>query len=318
MLPSPPATKNFLTWRDWRIAAALLASLAVALSWASGAYFSRPARVTSASDTPIRQVATKSTDKPSIAVLPFINNSKNNEQDYFSDGLSEDLITDLSHLSGLTVIARTSSFAYKGQSKDVRQIGLELGAQFLLEGSVRRADGRVRINAQLTATATGKHIWAERFDQPMESLFDLQDKFRRKIIRALKLKLNARESIRLAHRDTDSTEAYDLYLRARKQESFFTRRSNASSRQLLQRAVAIDPNFAAAHARLAQNLSLAAENGWSDKPEEVASKALALARKAVEIDDGSPYAHWSLGRIYSRAPLLHFGTYSSSAELSIC
>jgi len=295
-VPNAPAR----WWRDWRIIAA--ASILIVLGgswWAVQDYMARPDERAVASNSDANPMA----DKPSIAVLPFVNRSNNGEQDYFSDGLTEDLITDLSHIAGLTVIARTSSFAYKGQSKDIRQIGKELGARYVLEGSVRRADERVRVNAQLTSVSTGQHVWAERFDQPIVNLFDLQDKFRRKIIRALQIKLSAREEQRLAHRDTTSTEAYDLYLRARKEESFFTRQYNASSRQLLEQAIKIDPTFAAAYARLAQNLSLAAENGWSDDPSKLATEALALAKKAVEIDGESPYARWSLGRIYSRAPI---------------
>jgi len=245
-------------------------------------------------------------ENPSIAVLPFVNRSSDDEQEYFSDGLSEDLITDLSHISGLTVIARTSSFAYKGQSKDVRVIGKELGARYILEGSVRKADGRVRITAQLTAAQNGQHVWSGRFDEPINNLFDLQDVFRQKIVSALALKLNPGEERRLAHRATSSTEAYDLYLRARNQESHFTRRSNEAARALLRRAIGIDPKFADAYARLAQNYSLAAENGWVEDRDALSAEALALAQKAVEIDDSSPYAHWSLGRIYSRAPLRDF------------
>jgi len=242
-------------------------------------------------------------DKPSLAVLPFTNLSDDKAQEYFSDGLTEDLITDLSRISGLTVIARTSTFAYKGQSADVRTIGKELGARYVVEGSVRKMGERVRINAQLINSQTGNHIWADRFDHSIADLFDLQDKVRGKIVQALKVKLSAREERWLARRPTTNPEAYDLYLRGLKQESYFTREGNLESRHLFQRAIELDPSFAAAYAQLAQAYSLAQENSWTDQREEFANKALTLAKKAVELDDELPQAHWSLGRVYTRAPL---------------
>jgi adenylate cyclase len=241
-------------------------------------------------------------DKPSIAVLPFTNMSDDKEQEYFSDGMTEDLITDLSRISGLAVISRTSTFAYKGQATDVRTIGKELGARYVVEGSVRKLGDRVRINAQLIDSHSGNHVWADRFDRSLADLFSLQDEVRGKIVQALKVKLSAQEEERLSHRLTESTQAYDLYLRGLQQESFFTREANLESRRLFEQAIELDPEFAAAYASLAQAYSLAQENGWTDKREEFVNKALALAKKAVELDAELPRAHWALGRIYTRAP----------------
>jgi len=161
---------------------------------------------------------------------------------------------------------------------------------------------RVRINTQLINSQTGKHIWADRFDRRTAELFDLQDEFRQKIIQALKIKLAAREQRWLARRPTQSPEAYDLYLRGLKHESYFTRNGNIESRQLFQQAIDIDPAFAAAYAHLAQSYSLAQEVGWTDEREEYAAKALEFAQKSVELDDELPQAHWAVGRIFARAP----------------
>jgi len=240
--------------------------------------------------------------KPTIAVLPFANLSDDKEQEYFSDGLTDDLITDLSRVSGLTVIARTSTFAYKGKSQDIRTIASELGATYIVEGSVRKMGDRVRINTQLINSQTGKHIWADRFDRRTIELFDLQDEFRGKIIQALKIKLASREERWLARRPTESPQAYDLYLRGLKHESYFTRDGNLESRRLFQQATDIDPTFAIAFAHLAQSYSLAQEVGWTDQREDYATKALALAKKSVALDKELPQAHWAVGRIYARAP----------------
>ena len=158
-----------------------------------------------------------SRDKPSIAVMPFANMSGDAEQEYFADGITEDLITDLSKISGLFVIARNSSFAFKGQALDLRRIGDELGVGHVLEGSVRKAGGRVRINAQLIDAATGGHLWAERYDGELDDIFTLQDEITEKIVGALKASLTPSEQDRAGRRLTNDIEAYDLFLQARKQ-----------------------------------------------------------------------------------------------------
>ena len=242
-------------------------------------------------------------DKPSIAVLPFNNMSGDPEQEYFADGMTEDLITDLAKVSGLLVIARNSTFAYKGQSPDVREVARELGVRYVVEGSVRKAGGRIRINAQLIDAETGAHLWAERYDREATDVFDLQDEVRARIVAALRVKLTPAEVTRLARQQTDSPEAYDAYLRGQRQESFFTKEGNLESLRLFERAIELDPAFVAAMGRLATAHTLAAENGWSPAPEESMETARVLAEKAVALDDDLPQAHWAVARVYSRKRL---------------
>ncbi len=248
-------------------------------------------------------LAVPSPDKPSIAVLPFTNMSGDPEQEYFADGMTEDLITDLAKISGLLVIARNSTFAYKGQSLDVREVARELGVRYVVEGSVRKAGGRIRINAQLIDAETGIHLWAERYDRDATDVFDLQDEVRARIVTALRVKLTPAEEDRLARQMTDNAEAYDYYIRGLRQESFFTKEGNLESLRLFERAIELDPTFAAAYGRLATAHTLAAETGWSPAPEESLETARLLAEKAVALDDDLPQAHWAVARVYSRKRL---------------
>lgn len=276
-----------------------VAALAVLALVAAGWWYSQ--RHGSTSTNPDNYSAELS-DKPSIAVLPFDNLSNDPEQAYFAEGLSVDLITDLSRISGLMVISRASSFAYIDQPMDIRQIGENLGSRYLVEGSIRRIDDNLRITAQLTDSETGEYIWADRYDSDIEGLFEFQEEVRNQIVQALRVKLSAREQKWLARRPTSDPEAYDYYLQGLKQESFFTKENNSNSRMLFERAIEIDPSFAAAYSKLAQAYSLAQENGWTEERETFAVKAIELAEKAVALDDDLPQAHWALARIYSRQP----------------
>ena len=195
-----------------------------------------------------------SAEKPSIAVLPFDNLSPDPAQEYFGDGISEDLITDLSKIPDLLVISRLSAFTYKGKSVKVQQIAKELGVRYVLEGSVRRANGNVRINAQLIEAATGHHLWAERYDGSADDIFELQDKITRKITGALSVALTEDDQNRLAQKDTDSVEAYEAYLKGvaiidsmRNDPGTF-----AAALRWFERAVELDPGFSRAHAALAE------------------------------------------------------------------
>jgi len=192
-----------------------------------------------------------STENPSIAVLPFDNMSKDPDQNYFSDGISEDIITDLSKISDLIVIARNSSFAYKGKSVNVRQIGQDLKVRYLLEGSIQKAGDQVRINVQLIDAAKGHHLWADRYDGDMSDIFALQDKITSKIISALALKLSSSEREVLTDKGTDNLEAYDEFLKGWQGYRLLTKAGFAEAKIRLERAVEIDPGFSRAYAALA-------------------------------------------------------------------
>ena len=180
-------------------------------------------------------------DKPSIAVLPFTNMSGDPEQEYFSDGMTEDIITDLSKISGLFVIARNSTFTYKGKLVDVAEVGRVLGVRHVLEGSVRKAGNRVRINVQLIDASTGGHVWAERYDRELEDIFTLQDEITEKIVFALKVTLSAEEQARFQQAPTTSLDAYDAYLRGVALAWRTTPETNSQARQLLEQALVLDP-----------------------------------------------------------------------------
>ena len=201
-------------------------------------------------------------DKPSIAVLPFDNLSNNPEQDYFADGMADTLLTDLSGLSGLFVIARNSSFAYKGKSVDVRQVGRELGVKFVLEGSVLRVGDQVRINAQLIDTATGGHVWADRYDGSMKDVFALQDKVIRAIVEELAITLNVAEEEGLAQPETQIVAAYDAFLQGWDRYLRQTQEDNAKAVTFFEKALEFDPDYARSYAALALAQMAAVFNQW--------------------------------------------------------
>jgi len=237
---------------------------------------------------------TTSEDKPSIAVLPLDNLSGDPEQSYFADGITEDIITDLSKVSGLFVIARNSSFAYRGKASDLRKVSRELGVRYLLEGSVRRAANKVRINAQLIDATTGGHIWAERYDRDLEDIFAVQDEVTRTIVAALRVKLTPAEAARLAKRGKIDPEAYDLLLRANQNIRQFRPEALTEARTMLARALEIDPGLAVAYAGLSLIHSVRYANQWDDDREDHLAEALQFARKAVEMDESEPRAHNAL------------------------
>jgi len=232
-------------------------------------------------------------DKPSIVVLPFVNMSADSEQAYFADGLTEDLITDLSKVPELFVIARNSSFAYKGRSVDTRQIARELGVKYVLEGSARRAADRVRINAQLIDAHAGGHIWAERFDRDLADIFAAQDEVIGKIVEALVGKLTA-ASLRERYRPA-SLEAYDLCLRGRA-ETTHSPQAGVEAIPLFERAIALDPNYAEAYRWLA--LSQSQAWAYTNRPiDPYRQMSMASAMRAVELDPEDSGSHWILAFI---------------------
>ena len=233
-------------------------------------------------------------DKPSIAVLPFENMSNDPEQGNFADGITEDIITDLSKVSGLFVIARNSSFAYKGQNPDVRQVCRELGVRHVLEGSVRKAGGRVRINSQLIDGSTGGHLWAERYDRDLEDIFAVQDEVTREIVEALKVELTAGERTRRDGLGRVDPEAYECLVRARTCVYQFNADGLIEARTLLERAIALDPGLALAYAFLSLVHCIEYANGWNDPGPDHLIRALELADKAREVDEHEPRAYHSL------------------------
>jgi TolB-like protein len=223
-------------------------------------------------------------DKPSIAILPFTNLSSDPEQDYFADGMVNDIITALSHFKSLFVIARNSSFTYKGRAVDVKQIGRELGVRYVLEGSVRKAANRVRITGQLVDTATGAHLWAERFDGGLSDVFDLQDQVTESVVGAIAPAVEKAEIERARRKPTESLDAYALYLRGLARiYQFGNRQANEEALRLFNRAIELDPDFAAAYGRAAHCYVGAKTNGWiSDTADEIA-EVKRLAQRAVEL-----------------------------------
>jgi adenylate cyclase len=235
-------------------------------------------------------------DKPSIAVLPFVNMSSDPEQAYFSDGITEDLITDLSRASGLFVIARQSVFTYKGKAVKVEDISKELGVRYVLEGSVRKADNRIRITAQLVDATTGHPLWAERYDRPLQDVFVLQDEIRQKIVTTLKLQLRLSEQgIVVRGRTTDSLEAYDAYLRGQEYYRRLTPEANIQARRLYEQAIALDPQYAEAYSVLGWTHFAEWIMQWSQDPAQSLDRAFDLAQRAVVLDDSLPMAHRILG-----------------------
>ncbi len=230
--------------------------------------------------------------KPSIAVLPFTNISADPEQEYFSDGITEDIIMALSRLRWFFVIARNSSFAYKGQTLDVRQIGQELDVAYLLEGSVRKAGQRLRITCQLLDAETGNHIWSERYDCELIDVFDLQDEITQSVVSAVEPKLVAAEGQRAETRSSRDLQAWDLVTRALPHFWKFTAEENSRSVAILREAVERYPEYAPAHSMLSFALLVSSYLGWEHNDREMAER---FALNAMEIDEQDPWAHVAIG-----------------------
>jgi TolB-like protein len=235
-------------------------------------------------------------DRPAIAVLPFTNMSGDPEQEYFSDGISEDIITALSKLRWFLVIARNSSFAYKGKSAPLRQIGEELGVRYLVEGSVRKIGGRVRITAQLNDAATGSQLWAERYDRDLADVFAVQDEITDAIVAAIEPQIFVAENFRARRKPPESLDAWELLMHALSHYWRVTREDNILAQALLEKAIAIDPNYAQALAVLAVSHTFGAHMGWEDKAtgESVAERAAAVAIRA---DSDDPWAHLAVASV---------------------
>ncbi len=236
-------------------------------------------------------------DKPSIAVLPFENLSNDPEQEYFSDGITEDIITDLSKISGLFVIARHSVFTYKGKVIKIAEVGKELGVRHVLEGSVRKSNGRVRITAQLVDATTEGHLWAERYDRDLKDIFALQDEVTQKIVAALAVKLTEDEQKRLVRKYTNNMEAYDFYLQGVEYQNRYTKEANVQARQMFERAIHLDPEFSTAYVALGFTHFHEWTFGWSRDPQSL-ERAFELAQRTLDLDDSLPLGHHLLGKVY--------------------
>ena len=232
-------------------------------------------------------------DRPAIAVLPFVNMSGEPEQEYFSDGISEDIITALSKLRWFFVIARNSSFIYKGKSVHLKQIADELGVRYVIEGSVRKGGDQVRITAQLNDVVTGSHLWAERYDRSLADVFAVQDEITEAIVAAIEPQLYAAENFRAQRKAPDSMDAWDLVMRALSHYWRITKQDNVVAQALLEKAIRIDPNYGQAYGLLAASYTFTAHMGWADVPANAEQSALA----AIRADSEDPWAHYALGSV---------------------
>jgi TolB-like protein len=236
-------------------------------------------------------------DRPAIAVLPFINMSEEPEQEYFSDGISEDIITALSKLRWFYVISRNSSFIYKRNVVHIKEVGVELGVGYIVEGSVRKEGNRVRITAELNDVATGVHIWSEHYDRSIADVFAVQDEITQAIVAAVQPQLYAAENFRAQRKAPDSMDAWDLVMRALSHYWRVTRQDNMVAQALLEKAIAIDPHYGQALGLLAASHMFGAHMGWTEL-ETALPIAERAALAAIRADSEDPWAHYALGCVY--------------------
>jgi adenylate cyclase len=267
----------------------------------TGRYFLRPPL--SPQDSALRtQAPLALPDKPSLVVLPFVNMSEDPKQEYFSDGLTEDLTSDLSQISSLFVISRNSAFTYKGKAIKLPEVSRELGVRYVVEGSVRKAGGQVRITAQLVDATQDQHLWSERYDRPLTEIFALQDEIRQKIVFALKVKLTPEEQARFRRAPTNNLEAYDYYLRGMESglRALYERKKDANeqARQMLEKAIELDPQYAGAYAVLGWTYFLDWFSQWNTDRAQSLERAFELGQRAVALDDSLPLPHRILGLVY--------------------
>lgn len=239
--------------------------------------------------------------RPAIAVLPLDNLSPDPAQAFFADGLAEDLITRLSAWRAFPVIARNSSFQYRGGNLDLKRVGAELGARYLVEGSVRRAGDRIRVTAQLIDAASGEHVWAETYDREVKDVFALQDEISATIAASIASDVSRAEAERARRRGTENLEAWGLYQMGLERAYRYTPADNAEGRRLLERALALDPGFATALAMLSLTHSWDVALAWTNAPEQSVALALDEARRAVALDPREPFAQVALGQAYLTA-----------------
>jgi len=256
-------------------------------------------------------------EKPSIAVLPFDNLSNDPEQEFFSDGITEDLITDLSQVSGLFVIARNTVFTYKGEAQDIQEIGGKLGVKYVLEGSVRTSGDNFRINAQLIDVKTGGHIWSQRFDRKLADVFELQDEGVQKIVASLAVTLDPVEKARLERAKKVNPEAYMIFLQGQQLMRRGSKETHIEAALLFEESIAIDPNFARAYANLAFTHATNAGFFWSDDPGKSNMLAFDYAQQALRLDDSVPQTYFALTSIYPNMGRLDDGISAARKAIAL-
>jgi adenylate cyclase len=279
---------------QWRWAAAAVAVLVLVAGGLVWNFYFRPPPIEPASK---EKMAFPLPDEPSIAVLPFVNMSGDPNEEYFSDGITEEIITALSKIPHLFVISRQSTFTYKGKPVKVKQVSEELGVRYVLEGSVRKAGEKVRITGQLIDAITGYHLWAERYDRDLKDLFALQDEITLKIISALQVKLVGVET-GLSVKGTGNLDAYLKLLQSREQSARFTKEGNILARRYAEESVVLDPKYAGAYLRLSATYIMDSRYGTTQSVEESLKRAEECVQKALALDESSGEAHAFLGRIY--------------------
>jgi adenylate cyclase len=238
-------------------------------------------------------------DKPSIAVLPFDNRSGDPEQEYFADGIAEDIITGLSRIRWFFVCARNSSFLYKGRSVDIKQVSRDLGVRYVLEGSVRKSGSRARITTQLIDATTGNHLWAERYDRDLHDIFAVQDEITETVVATIEPQLYVAESDRSRRKDLDNIDAWDMTMQAMSHLWRMNGPDNSRAQELLRHAVELDPHYAAAYGPLGFSYIWHAWMGWGDNPTQLIPKADSAARRALALDDQDPWSHLAMAGVYA-------------------
>jgi TolB-like protein/class 3 adenylate cyclase len=293
--------RHSASWRRGMIGAAAAALLLI-IGGAVWTFYPRPESPAQVASDPSEPL--KLPSKPSIAVLPFANLSDDAEQEYFVDGLVNDIITDLSKFSTLFVIAGNSTFQYKDRAVNVRDVARDLGVRYVLEGSVQRADDILRVNAQLIDATTGTHVWAERYDRPAEDFFAVQNDIARNVVGIIyplaegRGKLQKAELERISRTPTENLEAYDYFLQGVVYMDRFTREDNARSREMFEKAIELDPGYARAITKKTWTYLQEYWNGWTEVPDEVLKKAMEEASRAIAVDPNEPLAHYALASVY--------------------
>jgi len=287
-----------LTERKWlkgAIAATTILALGVVIAAIWNFYFRPPPMEVASVD----KMAFPLPDKPSIAVLPFTNISGDPKEDYFSDGITEEIITGLSKVPRLFVIARNSTFTYKGKPVKVQQVAEDLGVKYVLEGSVRKAKERVRITAQLIDATTGKHLWAEKYDRALKDIFALQDEIMMKVIAALQVKLTEGEQALIVAGGTNNFEAYTKFLQGLEYFKRLNKEGNLLARRMAEEAIALDPNYPRGYRLLGSTHWMDVNLGTTKSPRESLAKAAQLYQKVITMDPSEATAHAFLGYVYT-------------------